>query len=100
MEQPDKESGIVQLDRQVEGDWLLVDHSQVAHIPGKKHNSNDKELDSAQFESGGVAYLDDQEDFRGYSKKSDGSEQLERRETMDTMGQFFRNTGGTMKKKY
>ena len=26
-EQPDNKSGIVQLDRQVEGDWLLVDHS-------------------------------------------------------------------------
>ena len=43
-EQPDKESGSSQLDRQVEGDWLLVDHSQV---PKSKPNMNDKELDNS-----------------------------------------------------
>ena len=56
-EQPDRESGSALLDRQVEGDWLLVDESLVDKIP--KKNENDQEVDNSQFESGGVAYLDD-----------------------------------------
>ena len=65
---PTKEQGIVLLDRDVEGDWLLVDKSSVM-VRGPAR-SLDFSNDNSQVESQGQAYLDEREDFRGYSEKS------------------------------
>lgn len=53
---PTKEQGNVQLDRDVEGDWCLVDESQ-AKVPSPRRVINLN--DNADFETQGQAYLDD-----------------------------------------
>ena len=56
------------LDRDVEGDWLLVDKSSaMVESPGR---NADFSGDNMLVESEGMAYLDEKEDFRGYSEKS------------------------------
>jgi len=65
---PTKQQGIVLLDRDVEGDWLLVDKSSVM-VQGPARNIEFTD-DNSQVESEGKAYLDETEDFRGYSEKS------------------------------
>ena len=68
---PTKEQGVVQLDRDVEGDWLLVDRdSAIVQPPAKTIDLTKEGRDNSQVESEGQAYLDDREDFRGYSEKS------------------------------
>ena len=65
---PTREQGVVLLDRDVEGDWLLVDKSSVM-VRGPAQNL-DFSNDNSQVESQGQAYLDEREDFRGHSEKS------------------------------
>ena len=100
MEKPDKVIGRQQLDRQVEGDWLLVDESAVSHIP--RINAKEvKEVDNATLESGGIAFLNEEEDAHEQrntlarsSFREDGAEAL------DKIGSFFKKTGGLIAKKY
>ena len=68
---PTKTQGVVQMDRDVEGDWLLVDRdSAIVQPPAKTIDLSKEGRDNSQVESEGQAYLDESEDFRGYSDKS------------------------------
>ena len=60
---------MVLLDRDVEGDWLLVDKSS-AMVESPARNIDFSGADNSLVESEGMAYLDEKEDFRGYSDKS------------------------------
>ena len=80
---PTKVQGGVQLDRDVEGDWVLVDKKS-ALTPGPE-----KGIDNMMLESAGAAYLDEGEDFRGYSSKS-SMEPEETKNAGNAIGAFFR----------
>lgn len=59
------------MDRDVEGDWVLVDKSSVmVKSPRKTIDFGSSTPDNALVESEGNSYLDEGEDFRGYSSKS------------------------------
>lgn len=67
----------------MEGDWVLVDKTSVL-TPGPE-----KGIDNNLLESAGAAYLDEGEDFRGYSAKS-SMEPEELKSTDNSIGAFFR----------
>lgn len=52
-----------------------------------------------QLENEGMAYLDEKEDFRGYSEKS-GKDFGKEKDTVDKIGSFFRRQSTSIKQKY
>lgn len=52
-----------------------------------------------QLENEGMAYLDEKEDFRGYSEKS-GIDFDKKPDTVDKIGSFFRKQSMSIKQKY
>ena len=88
---------MVQLDRDVEGDWLLVD-GKSATVKGPMNNL-EFTGDNTQVESQGMAYLDETEDFRGYSEKS-SMEKKNDPDTVAQIGQFFRRSSTRVKQKF
>ena len=87
----------MQLDRDVQGDWLLVD-GKSATVQGPGSNL-DFTGDNTQVESQGVAYLDETEDFRGYSEKS-SMDKKNNPDTVAQIGQFFRRSSTRVKQKF
>ena len=92
---PTKEQGQVQLDRDVEGDWCLVDVSSArVTSPGRAVNLTDNGRENADLDQlGQSSYLDDQEDFRGYQVE-------ENKDTIDQIGSWFRRSSTQIKKKW
>lgn len=89
---------MVLLDRDVEGDWLLVDKSS-AMVESPARNIDFSGADNSQVESEGMAYLDETEDFRGYSDKS-SMDTKNGPDKMDSISSFFRRSSTVVKQKY
>jgi len=78
----------------------LVDESAVSHIP-KINAKNVKEVDNATLESGGIAYLnDDEDDYEQRTNMARSSFRDESAEALSKVGSFFKKTGGLIAKKY
>lgn len=90
------------MDRDVEGDWVLVDKSSATvKSPRKSSDFTSVALDNALVESEGNSYLDEGEDFRGYSSKSSMKAQsAQQNDPLDSIGSFFRRQSTKISKKY
>ena len=87
--------GCAILDQQVEGDWTLVDKSQVALIQRSEERKSGEIVDNNEFESKNQ-FLDNEEDLAEQQAAAYGSH-IEN-ETLRKMSIFFKKQGDSLNK--
>ena len=91
---PTKMVGCAILDQQVEGDWTLVDKSQVACIQRSEERKSGEIVDNNEFESKNQ-FLDNEEDLA--EQQAAYESQIEN-ETLRKMSIFFKKQGDSLNK--
>ncbi len=91
---PSLDEGRQSLDKPVEDGWLVIEKKNQKQVIEPQPVLSEDQMLQQQH------YLDDDEDFRGYSKKDDLSKPKKDAATLEVVGNFLKQSGVSIKKKY